>query len=66
MLKYELEQSVNGDEYCVVLEVWAKRLVVEKIEEEDYPGFYDYFVVADGVRIAFEEEVKIVKTNPAT
>jgi hypothetical protein len=62
MNKYGLCQNVN-DEYDVWWEVWANNLTVEKIEQKRYPGFYDWFVVADGVRIHLREEIIIEEVN---
>ena len=62
MNKYGLIQNVNN-EYEVWLDIWANDLRIEKIEEVGYPGFYDWFVIADGVRIEYGEEITIEEIN---
>ena len=62
MNKYGLRQNVN-DQYEVWLEVWANNLTIEKIEQKGFPGFYDWFVVADGVRIHYDEDITIEEIN---
>lgn len=62
MNKYGLIQNVNA-EYTVWLNIWANNLTIEKIEEVGYPGSYYWYVVADGVRIEFDEEITMIKNK---